>query len=306
VRGSLRREFELFVRQLAQQAVNPVPRHQIAWADAKAHLRTAFLAIDEGAYLRGELEKMRQSPYETVASYNRRFRDIATVAFPPPHNADQVRIMLEAYKRGLSSIEVVRELTLRNHPANVDQAMTAALAFAAGEDEFTRITHNNQRTEEPMEIGGIGNNTSHNKSCDQHASRPVNIIPDTTLPKMIKSLTSTVDKLANKIDSIERSQLQQPTYRPRNQSQITGSGNPRWPRSNQSPSQRRSYNQTTFNQRPQNPPVCFACHQPGHFKNNCPFTSSHLQPPSIRPHRRPPTRPSYTQTSSHNHFSPAL
>ena len=83
MRGSLRREFELFVRQLAHQAVNPIPRHQIAWADAKAHLRTAFLAIDEGAYLRGELEKIRQSPYETVASYNRRFRDIATVCFQP-------------------------------------------------------------------------------------------------------------------------------------------------------------------------------------------------------------------------------
>ena len=94
MRGSLPREVELYIRQRVQDVHNPNPRDQIVWNDMKMYITTAFLAVDEAAYLCDELNKLHQSPYESVTSHNRRFCDVTTIAYQPPNNADQVHIML--------------------------------------------------------------------------------------------------------------------------------------------------------------------------------------------------------------------
>ena len=48
----------------------------------KAHLRVAFLHVDEDSALRDEVEKTRQSAYEPEASFSRRFREVADAAYP--------------------------------------------------------------------------------------------------------------------------------------------------------------------------------------------------------------------------------
>ena len=83
--------------------------------------------MDEESYIRGEVDHMRQSPYESVTAYHRHFQDVANAVYPPPHNADQERLMLEPYKWGLSSQELVKELTLRHRPNDISAVMTLAL-----------------------------------------------------------------------------------------------------------------------------------------------------------------------------------
>ena len=59
-------------------------------AQDHANVVTNFLNVDEAAALRDSLEQMRQSTYETDASFNRRFRNLAHTAFPAPvRNDDQ-------------------------------------------------------------------------------------------------------------------------------------------------------------------------------------------------------------------------
>ena len=120
VSGPLLFELERYIEGVI--VANQVGRAAILWADLRNHISAQFLNPDEYAVLRDELDKIRQSVYEPTAQYARRFRDIADVAYPTAHrNADQERLLIKAFARGLKSNELARKL-VEQSPATIEAA----------------------------------------------------------------------------------------------------------------------------------------------------------------------------------------
>ena len=76
VTGSLRRELARFLHEHLESGTYN-SRDVVPWAVLKVHVSKTLLNVDEAATLRDALENIRQSAYETDASFARRFRYIA-------------------------------------------------------------------------------------------------------------------------------------------------------------------------------------------------------------------------------------
>ncbi|KAI0241213.1 hypothetical protein LSAT2_032862, partial [Lamellibrachia satsuma] len=101
---------------------------------------TNFLNVDEAAALRDSVDQMRQSTFETDASFNRRFRDLADAAFPPPAcNEDQHRIMIRAYARGLRSSTMAVKMIEQANPVTIEAALTWVTQFSGRQDAVTHL-----------------------------------------------------------------------------------------------------------------------------------------------------------------------
>ena len=100
------------------------------------HVQTQFLNADEAAALRDEVERLRQSPYEPDAQYSRRFREIADAAYPDQRNADQERILVRAYARGISSSLLARRLVEEANPNNLEAAIQAVATYGERRDAY--------------------------------------------------------------------------------------------------------------------------------------------------------------------------
>ena len=176
VKGSLQREIERYLHDRVNDPVQPVhERELVPWEDLKAYIVRSYLPIDNIASIRDELDKIRQSPYEAEASYNRRFREVADEAYPPANrNEDQNALLVKAYVRGLQSSDIAREVVLRDRPNTLPQAMEQVLQAAAGKEAYNRLG----RKEVPMEIGALS--TSSEKNPIQLAVEQLN----TTVAKL--------------------------------------------------------------------------------------------------------------------------
>ena len=80
--GALRREINRYVEQQPEDA------DQVPWERLRAHIERVFLSADEEEKLRVNLEKCHQRENETLASYNRRFREYAQRAYPGTRSED--------------------------------------------------------------------------------------------------------------------------------------------------------------------------------------------------------------------------
>jgi len=237
-RGPLRREIELFLQSRANENP-PVPRNQVHWDDLKQHITEVFLAIDEQSYLRNQLETIEQSPYEAVTSFNRRFRDIAMIAYPVPRNNEHERELIKSYLRALSMKEMAAEISIRQRPATIQDAMTAAVEFATGTERFNRLGRRDERHEQPMEIGAMSNS----KTPSRQNPPPSTSNSNSELTKMMKGIQSGLDKLQNEVTQLKQKQNE-------NQARPQPSRNQyRWT--------------------PDGRPICFACGQVGHFRFQC-------------------------------------
>ena len=88
VTGPFRFKLERYLED--QMATRNVARPAIPWCDLWDHLAAQFLSADEAEALRVEVERVRQSTYEPVTQYSRRFREVADAAYPPAQrNPDQ-------------------------------------------------------------------------------------------------------------------------------------------------------------------------------------------------------------------------
>ena len=69
--GALRREIEHFL--------NTTPdKNQVTWPQLRQHLQNSFLSRHEMERLLDEVDNVKQSAYETLSAYGRRFRDTAS------------------------------------------------------------------------------------------------------------------------------------------------------------------------------------------------------------------------------------
>ena len=142
-RGAFRREFQ---RYHDNHAAAP-------WANIKAHLLSSFVSRDNGEALKQELSKIRQEPFESLLSYNRRFRELADEAYPPPadggRNQDQERALIKAYGKGLAMDVTARKLTSQGWPATLEAAMNRTAQLETAQTVYDHLG----RATEPMEVG---------------------------------------------------------------------------------------------------------------------------------------------------------
>ena len=109
-------------------------RDTVPWA----HVITNFLNVDEAAALRDYLEQMRQ--YETDASFNRCFHDLANATFPAPaRNDDQHCLMVRTYARGLRSSSVAVKMIQDANPGTLDAVIIWVNNFSGRQDAVSRL-----------------------------------------------------------------------------------------------------------------------------------------------------------------------
>ena len=146
--GALRREI---LRYLDDQ---PEDRENVPWGRLKAHIERTFLSADEEEKLRVEVEQLRQQEGETLASYNRRFREAVQRAYTGLRSADAERVVLRHYMRGLRSTELAKKLSLELK----DQTLEAAIEFVdkveAGLERYVGLNRDEQK-EEPMDTSTV-------------------------------------------------------------------------------------------------------------------------------------------------------
>ena len=162
LQGSMRRFFE---RWVISYAARPGPLAPMTWDMIREALQGAYLTLDEGEFLKSELETLRQTSYETSGAYSRRFVEAADMAYPAPtRNATIASQLKEKYLRGLKSESLVRQAIREGKPTTLEEACEAVEACTAEEEQIKRLRAGQRqasqperrgRYEEPMEVNLI-------------------------------------------------------------------------------------------------------------------------------------------------------
>jgi hypothetical protein len=245
ITGSLRREIERFLITYCDR--EGCRRLRVPWPVVRDHIRKSYLSINEDAYLREQVQNVKQSPYETIANFTRRFRDAAEAAYPvDSRNEDQNRILLEAFGRGLSNDEVALEVLQRGQPVDLDRAIELALSTERGVQEFLRI----RRGERAMEIASVGGAQT---PATQRSA------PNSEILKAVEGLQRTSEKIHTRLAKLELQQQRDKSAH--------GSGRRKGIKSNPTQS-------WTSDGRP----ICLLCGKAGHMKRDC--WQNNKMPPS--------------------------
>ena len=138
-------------------------RNNVTWAAIKLSIKGSYLTPDEDEFLRTELEKIKQTSYETTGAYGRRFAEAANTAYAEgDRNAVVMAVVLERYIKGLRSHALKKRLIQEAVPATIDAAMAAVENYSAQDERLRRMsssssTYDNHRdaTDEPMEVGAM-------------------------------------------------------------------------------------------------------------------------------------------------------
>ena len=156
LQGPMRRFHEAFLDDQED-------RENVTWAAIKNSLKAAYLTPDETEYLRSELERIKQTAYETTGAYARRYSEAANMAYCKDDRNDVVQsVVLERYIKGLRCNALKKRLIEEAKPKTIDEAMAAVQDFTAQAERLKRMVTNgpdkednpNPR-EEPMEVGAM-------------------------------------------------------------------------------------------------------------------------------------------------------
>ena len=246
VTGSLRKEVELFIQNAWN--TNHIARDAVPWMEMRDHVIKTFLNIDEAAALRDSIDNLRQSTFETEASFTRRFRELAQKAYPVPRNVDQSRILVKAYARGLRSTSMAVKMIEHSNPQTLPLAMVWVADFCERNDVVSRLGLRpvNERDEVPMEIATLP------------LPNPPSCPPDTT-QDMLSKLLRSQDRLMYKVAKLEAGQKNG-----QGAANQHAGGNDR--RHAKAPPQTHdSLPDWSADGRPR----CFGCSNYGHFRKDC-------------------------------------
>ena len=205
ISGSLRKEVEQYIHRIS--STNVIEQYGISWESLKTHVRKTFLAANEEAYLRDEVETIEQSPYEPIASYNRRFRDAANAAYPEDsRNADQQRILIKAYARGLEDEEIAKELMTRGKPRSALECLERTAEFDEYNDQYARLS----RREKGMDVSVI----------DPKTGKPIGKIPhqdadESEILALLQRVVKGQDHIHTRLAKLEQNPLAHQTNKTR-------------------------------------------------------------------------------------------
>jgi hypothetical protein len=243
--GALRVELEKYLNSLANRA-------NATWDGLRVHLQKSFLSQHEAERLRDEVETVIRQPYETTTSYGRRFSEAADIAYPAANrNADQQRVMLRAYMKGLNNEKLVLRLVQERGPADYLEAIEAVAKYEA--DSYTVYRALNgaappERFEEPMEVS-------------EYKSKDVTASAGDTAQKQLNDIRRQVTGLSREFTKL-MAQGRKPvkgeaTREHRQKQQGTSNGY-------QTPRRRPPLKFTSDGK-----PICARCDQPGHMRREC-------------------------------------
>ena len=127
-------------------------RLDVPCGDLLVYLKRSFLPSNDIEHIRESLDTLKQSPGESLRVFNRKYRDLAEIAFPMEQRTDdQTKSLIRSYIKGMRSRDTARAV-LRSCPATLVDAMTTALDNDEVEEALQRLGH---RQEEPMDISAV-------------------------------------------------------------------------------------------------------------------------------------------------------
>ena len=175
--GSLKDEIDRYILEFV--SLNPgKSRLEVPCLDLLKYLQKAFLPSNDIDHIRETMEALRQRSGETLKVFNRKYRDLAELAYPLElRTEDQRKLLIKNYIRSLASRDIARSV-LRSSPTSLQEAMVTALDGDEVEDALQRLGH---RVEEPMDISAI--------------------IPKQTAS--LEGLSRQIEKLSTKIAKVE-------------------------------------------------------------------------------------------------------
>ena len=175
-------------------------RLDVAYSELLCYLKRTFLPSNDIDHVRDSLDTLQQRSGETLRVFNRKFRDLAELAYPlEQRTADQGRVLIRAYIKSLHSKDTARAI-LRASPASLPDAMAMAIDGDEVEDALHRLGH---RQEEPMDVSAV--------------------VPKSKPSVTVDILSKQLDKMNSKIAKMECQLQQGVTYRPTRQAGINNS-----------------------------------------------------------------------------------
>ena len=241
ITGNLRFEVARFLSEYI--IGHNTTREAVPWAQLREHLSTQFLNPDETQSLRDELDRIKQSPYDSIPQYSRKFRELADSAYAiRARNNDQELTLVRAFARGLTSNEMARKL-IENivPPVSLEAAIALVARYHQRHDAYDRLG----RQEVPMEIG----------SLDQKGKTPE--------PAALDALTKQVQRLSTKLAKMETSMCMSATHEVSQNTHQQGNNGHR--KADVYHTNKQRGNVPTD----QSVRLCYACNQPGHFARDC-------------------------------------
>ena len=142
--GSLGREIQRYI----SDSTTPV-----TWTVLKSHIEKTFLSSDEAEVLRQNIESVKQGPAETLASYNRRFREAVRRAYSSNPSPDAERTLMKSYLRNLLSTDMARKASLEVSEPTLDKLLLFTEQIEAGLQRYQALG----RIDEPMEVNTATN-----------------------------------------------------------------------------------------------------------------------------------------------------
>jgi len=236
VAGPLRREVQHFLRRQAQDQA--IDRLDVPWQQLRQHVIAQFLSADEEASLRDRIERdVLQAKMEPENQFSRRFREAAEDAYPEANrNADQHRLLVRAYARGLHQEKLARKLMEDHNPATLPQAIGIIADLCARTDAYERLNRPHTRHEEPMDVSSVTKDADH------------------LMLATMQSMVATMHKMSSRMDDMACAQAKPAPL----------------PARDNAPSYRQNAPRDHLpNFDDQGRPKCFQCNKYGHFARNC-------------------------------------
>ena len=233
ITGSLKKEVERFLSIQEH-------RDQVTWSELVDHIKKSFLSANEKDRLKAELEKIKQSSYESLGVYNRRFREAANKAYPHPRSEDAERTIMQAYARGLYNNKVFEYLMVENCTEKLEDAIKTTEQRQARIEKRDAV--NRLDTEEPMEINPLNPSPP---MTSQQAARDTQLESLRLMKEMAKQMERTTTRVAKLEARLG------PIKTPGHQNCAKGA-----------PHQDCYYCNKTGRR-------CYYCNKPGHIADNC-------------------------------------
>ena len=149
--GPLKDEIDRYILEFVNQNMGK-SRLDVPCGDLLNYLKRSFLPSNDIEHVRESLDTLKQSPGESLRVFNRKYRDLAEVAFPMENRTeDQTKSLIRSFLKGLRSRDTARAV-LRSCPTTLAEAMSTALDNDEVEEALQRLGH---RQEEPMDISAV-------------------------------------------------------------------------------------------------------------------------------------------------------